>query len=70
MTTTFTDSYFDLALLNRDDLGHERAIAAAESRRGRFVTTAWILVEVADALCRPALRPVFLALLRVSARIR
>jgi predicted nucleic acid-binding protein len=63
MTTTFIDAFFYLALLNEDDCAHERAVAASLSRRGRFVTTAWVLTEVADALCVPPFRRAFTSLL-------
>ena len=63
MTTTFADAFFYLALLNPDDLAHRSAVAASRRRRGRFVTTAWVLTEVADALCVPPGRRGFTALL-------
>jgi predicted nucleic acid-binding protein len=67
MRSTFVDTFFYLALILEDDQYHERAVAASGARRGRFVTTAWVLTEVADALCEPPQRRLFtelLALLR------
>ncbi len=63
MRTTFADTFFYLALVNEDDQAHERAVGASETWRGRFVTTAWVMTEVADALCAPAHRRTFTALL-------
>jgi uncharacterized protein len=67
MKSTFVDTFFYLALILEDDQYHARAVAASASRRGRFLTTAWVLTEVADALCEPPQRRLFtelLALLR------
>lgn len=63
MTRTFVDTFYYLALLNEADAAHGRAVAASETRRGRFVTTAWVLTEVADALCVPPNRSAFTGLL-------
>ena len=49
--------------MNKDDAAHGRAIAASEASRGRFVTTSWVLTEVADALCAPPHRLGFTSLL-------
>jgi hypothetical protein len=54
MTPIFTDTFFCLALLIQNDHAHARAVAASKSRRGRFVTTVWVLTEVGDALGTPA----------------
>ncbi len=62
MTTTFADAFFYLALLNEDDRAHERAVAASQTRRGRFITTTYVLIEVADALCVPPHWPAFTGL--------
>ena len=50
MTERFADSFYYLALWNRHDAYHQRAEALSASLRGRVVTTAWVLTEVADAL--------------------
>ncbi len=52
MTPVFADTYFFLALINPRDTAHPRAVAAANSRRGPLLTTAWVLTEVADGLAR------------------
>lgn len=51
-------------MLNPDDKAHEPAKTLAPNPRAPIVTTAWVLVEVADALAAPRNRPAFLNLLR------
>ena len=63
MREVFADTFFYLALVSRDDAFHQRAVRAAADLRGRVITTAWVLTEVADALCSPAQRPIFLSLM-------
>jgi predicted nucleic acid-binding protein len=63
MIPTFADTFFYLALLNPDDDAHARAVTASRVRRDRIVTTVWVLTEVADALCSPAHRSAYPALL-------
>lgn len=57
--TVFADTYFYLALLGRDDADRERAQAIASTLRARTVTTAWVLVEVANALADPPSRSLY-----------
>ena len=59
MNAVFADTWFFLAVLNPTDPQHERALAIARSDRRPRVTTDWVLVEVADALCRGENRSVF-----------
>ena len=63
--TVFADTYALIAWLNRDDPDHERVEAYLAAFRGRLVTTEWVLVELADALCAPAVRAKTAAFLRV-----
>jgi len=65
MNTVFADSYYYLALLNPKDAGFERARALSRAYPGRVVTTHWVLLEVADAFCRPVDRPKFEQLLAI-----
>jgi uncharacterized protein len=65
MTKLFADTYFYLATLNSDDAGHTRAVEWSKAHRGRLVTTAWVLTEVADAICRPPDRAQFTLLLEL-----
>lgn len=63
MTSRFVDSYFYLALINPRDGAHGRAVSLAKELRGQFVTTQWVLTEVADALSQPPGREKFRDLL-------
>jgi predicted nucleic acid-binding protein len=51
LTRTFADTFFLLALFNSRDAAHERAVAESKALQGILVTTDWVLVETADALC-------------------
>ncbi len=53
MRRIFADSYYFIALLNLGDDGHERVAQILTSLKDcEMTTTTWILVELADALCR------------------
>jgi predicted nucleic acid-binding protein len=56
VTTIFVDSFYLLALFNGRDAAHEQAVAASKHLREDLVTTDWVLVETADALCDPVNR--------------
>ncbi len=50
MKSYFADTFYYLALLNRQDENHNRVVALTDSLTGRVFTTDWILVELGDAL--------------------
>jgi predicted nucleic acid-binding protein len=52
----FADSFFFLALLSDQDRAHSKAVRIIESLSVPIVTTAWVLVEVADAMSGPLTR--------------
>ena len=56
MKPVFADTYYFLALVNPQDAGHATATAYAKRSELRCVTTAWVLVEVGDALDAPEAR--------------
>ena len=56
MNAVFVDSSYYIALLNGDDELHEAAVQVTAALSSRFVTTAWVLTEVADAFSRPIFR--------------
>jgi len=56
VSEVFADTYYFLALLAPADEGHAAAVAASRTLPARLVTTAWVLVEVADALSGSATR--------------
>ena len=45
-------------------MAHERALEFSEKQEIPLITTAWVLTEVADGLCRPPGRAVFASLLQ------
>lgn len=62
MNPLFADTYYFLALLNKGDAAHPKAVALAERLTNPIVTTAWVLTEVGDALSAPGFRPRFVEL--------
>ena len=56
MPEVFVDTVHLLALVNPRDQWRDVALERAASVRGPLVTTDAVLVEVADALCRPGHR--------------
>jgi predicted nucleic acid-binding protein len=63
VTERFADSFYYIALLNPADQHHAAAVAATTVLNCRLVTTIWVLVEVADALSAPIMRPQVMRLL-------
>jgi predicted nucleic acid-binding protein len=59
MTRVFADTFFFLAVLNRRDPAHEEALQYYGDTSLHFVTTEWVLSEVANASSAPAMRPGF-----------
>ncbi|MEW6253033.1 MAG: PIN domain-containing protein [Planctomycetota bacterium] len=57
MNEWFADTSYYVALLNRSDAHHARATALTGRLRGHFVTTEWVLLELANTFCAPPDRP-------------
>ena len=51
MTPCFADTFFFLALLNAQDQGYHLKARAANAVARPIVTSAWVLIELADHLC-------------------
>lgn len=51
MNQVFADTFFYLALFNERDRAHDRALRLSLDRTTRFVTSAWVMTELADAWC-------------------
>jgi predicted nucleic acid-binding protein len=68
MTRVFADAFYFLAVLNRRDLAHEAALAFYGDAEYAFVTTEWVLTEVADATALPATRQGFKQLFELLER--
>lgn len=64
MKRVFADTFYFLALLNRADKAHARALAYTASFQGEIVTTALVLTELGDALSDPANRMEFVSTLK------
>ena len=63
MNPIFADTFYYLALVNKNDAFHDRAVWCARNLRVPIVTTAWIITELADALAHRTQRKSFLAIL-------
>ena len=63
MNAVFADTFFFLALVNRKDKAHRRAVEFSAISNRPMITTTWILMEVGDALWRGSDRAAFLHLL-------
>lgn len=59
MKAVFADTAYYVAIHNRRDQLHARAVALAESLTGPVVTSEFVLVEVANFLKRPGDRGMF-----------
>lgn len=51
MRPCFADTFFFLALLNAEDRTHHQKARAANGIDRPIVTSAWVLIELADHLC-------------------
>ena len=65
MKAVFADTFYFLALLNERDAAHKQAVGASRSDGLALVTTEFVLLELADALCKPQQRDEVLALCSV-----
>jgi predicted nucleic acid-binding protein len=52
MKIVFADAFYFLATLSSGDQHHARTLRLMHQLRARFVTTDWVLTEVADALAK------------------
>ena len=64
MKEVFADTYFYLALLSREATARQKAQDVAAGVRAPTVTTAFVLVEVANALAAEPHRQAYVALAR------
>ena len=68
MRVFFADTFYFLALLNERDDAHRKAVDASRRPGLRVVTTEYVMLELADALCEPHQREEVLALWGVVER--
>jgi predicted nucleic acid-binding protein len=64
VSAVFADTSFYVALLNRRDLAHRRAVDLSRQYRGVVVTSEFILVEVANWFAQSSRRSAFGSLVR------
>lgn len=50
MSIVFADTFYWIALVNRNDASHSKAVDFAQRSSIRLITTEWVLTEVADGL--------------------
>ena len=50
MNIVFADTFYWIALVNRNESAHQRATDFARTHTGQTLTTEWVLAEVADGL--------------------
>ena len=62
MRNVFADTSFYISLLNHCDEHHEKAQQFAAKYDGTFVTSAWIVEELADFCCDVPNRSLFLSM--------
>ncbi len=51
MIGVFADSFYYIALLSPSDFYHAEAVRFTQTAKTPIITTTWVFVEVADALC-------------------
>lgn len=56
MSAVFADSFYFIALSNPSGEHHTAAVRAAATLTSGLLTTQYVLIEVADALCAPVFR--------------
>jgi len=59
MKAVFADTFFFLAAVNPDDAAHDRAMQFSDNYDGPLLTTAWVIIELADALASREQRHAF-----------
>lgn len=72
MKTVFADTSYYVALLNPRDKDHYKVEQFASGYTGEFVTSAWIITELANYLCQASNRSLFVSIyedLRKSNRV-
>ena len=61
MSVVYADTAFFVALTNANDQWHASAVNYVQSAKSRIVTSDWVLIEFANFMTAPPLRPVYLA---------
>ena len=59
MKALFADTFYYIALLDANDSAHETVVAATRELKSTTVTTAWVLLELANTLSASRHRGIF-----------
>ena len=59
MNAVFADTFYYVALLDPQDSTHEKAVNVTRGLESDIVTSAWVLLELANSLSAPRHRKVF-----------
>lgn len=59
MKALFADTFYYLALFDPNDSFHQRAVEVTRELESNIITTAWILLELANSLSAASHRKVF-----------
>jgi uncharacterized protein len=59
MKTVFADTSYYIALLNPKDINHQKAKYFASEFKGKLITSAWIITELANYFCQVSHRAFF-----------
>lgn len=59
MKPVFADTFYYLALTNPKDRHHAEAVSLSKQQSRRILTSAWVLMELGDALSNRASRKLF-----------
>jgi predicted nucleic acid-binding protein len=62
MKSVFADTSYYIALLNPRDINHIKAKNFASEYRGNLITSAWIITELANNLCKASNRTLFVSI--------
>ncbi len=62
MKAVFADTSYYIALLNPKDINHLKAKTFAGEYKGDFITSAWVITELANNLCRGLNRTLFVSI--------
>lgn len=63
MNKVFADTHYYLALLVERDESHQLAVEVTQLLQGQIVTTGWVLLEFANAVCKSRKRHYYPSLL-------
>ena len=63
MTRCFADTHYFLAIINPDDVAHDRAVEYSKKTDLALVSTGWVFTELANSMSRSRDRSLFTTIL-------